>query len=100
MANSSAIMILQLSIPAFRLAVAQKRDSRQARYSPDGAAAVGTGVDATLPALTCAVEATREPPTGSARPPRQVARKFSATALNAMLLAGRAKPWPSSGKTM
>ena len=31
------------------------------------------------------------PPIGSARPPRQVERKFSATALNAMLLAGLAK---------
>src|SRR4051794_41025438 len=36
---------------------------------------------------------------GSARPPRYFARKFSAAALKAMLFSGRAKPWPSSGKT-
>ena len=39
------------------------------------------------------------PPTGSARPPRQRCRKFSAAALKAILFTGRAKPWPSSGNT-
>src|SRR5450830_491444 len=44
------------------------------------------------PCFTCAVDACRVPPIGSARPPRHLPRKFSATELNAILLAGRAKP--------
>jgi len=51
------------------------------------------------PCFTCAVEAFSVSPIGSARPPRQGARKFSATALNAMPFTGRAKPCPSSGNS-
>src|SRR5581483_9512519 len=36
---------------------------------------------------------------GSDRPPRYLARNSSDAALKAMLLTGRANPWPSSGKT-
>jgi hypothetical protein len=36
---------------------------------------------------------------GSARPPRFFARNASTAALKRLLFSGRAKPWPSSGKT-
>jgi len=52
------------------------------------------------PCLTCAVDDFKVSPIGSARPPRHWPRKFSVTAKKAMLLTDRAKPWPSSGKTM
>jgi len=37
---------------------------------------------------------------GSERPPRYLARNFSAAAKNFRRFSGLAKPWPSSGKTM
>jgi len=52
------------------------------------------------PSRTWAVDGLSASPIGSARPPKQEAKKFSVTALKAMLLTGRAKPCPSSGNTM
>ena len=42
-----------------------------------------------FPVGICAVDAARTSPSGSARPPMHSARKFSATALKAMLFSGR-----------
>ena len=49
------------------------------------------------PSTTCVVDGFRTSPSGSARPPRHSDRKFSAIPKKARLLAGLAKPWPSSG---
>ena len=65
-----------------------------------GGQTAGVSVDEAASPTSAPVSApVNASPIGSARPPRQRARKFSATALNAMLFAGRAKPCPSSGNS-
>ena len=54
---------------------------------------------AAAPSGTLMLDPLKSSPIGCARPPRHCDRKPSATALNALLLAGRAKPWPSSGNS-
>src|SRR5690606_19986973 len=74
----------------------------RARYSRTSgvwpSSAPGRPRTMSAPTGTWMLEPARSP-IGSARPPRQVDRKPSATALNAMLFSGRAKPWPSSGNS-